>query len=240
MGQVGQGQPVRVEERHVEEKLAGCGDEKDGCAHAEFRYVEVEGGPEAARDRINAAIHEYLMSRSSDGRQSTPVQYAKGLLQEYEKARAEGRGPADSRWTLSKTVRVLRDAGPVFSLECESWSFTGGAHPLAGKTYLNFDPATGEKLTLASVLNEGTIPKLRAIAEKHFRTERGVAADADLSEAGFHFPDDRFALNDNYGIGTDSLMFYYAPYEIAPYVYGPTEIRIPFSEFRELLQDRMR
>jgi hypothetical protein len=33
--------PVRIEDRHIERKLPGCGDERDGCEHLELTYVEV-------------------------------------------------------------------------------------------------------------------------------------------------------------------------------------------------------
>ena len=240
VGQAALGQALHIEERHIEEKLPGCGNDKDGCAHAEFRYVEVADGPAGARDRINAEIREYLVARPRDDKKFTPEEYAKNFIQSYEKVRAEAKDAVEQRWALSKSVKVLRDTSPVFSVECESWSYTGGAHGLGGKTYLNFDPVSGEKITLAAILNEGAMANLRAVAERHFRAERKLAADADLTEAGFTFPDGRFALNDNYGIGTNALVFYYAPYEIAPYAMGATEVRVPFEEIRDLLKEGFR
>jgi hypothetical protein len=63
-----------------------------------------------------------------------------------------------------------------------------------------------------------------------------LADDADLKQAGFSFPGGNFALPENFGFASDGLIFYYNSYDIAPYYFGPTEVRIPYQEVRELLR----
>jgi hypothetical protein len=78
---------------------------------------------------------------------------------------------------------------------------------------------------LASILKEGALPRLIAIAEVHFRNERKLAATAKLEDEGFNFPGG-FALDDNYGFGEKTLVFF-NPYEIAPGSMGPQDVEIP-------------
>jgi hypothetical protein len=229
-------EPWRLEERHVDRKIPGCGNEKDGCAHAEFTYVEATGGPAAARERINAAIVAACLPTAGGANgKLTPEEAAQHFIDDYASARKEM--PLDERtWMLTKRARVLRNAAPIFGVECSEYSFTGGAHGLSGTSYLNLDPATGEPIKLASVLKDGAMARLTEIAEVHFRQGRKLSATGKLADAGFQFSGGRFALNDNYGFGETALLFYYQHYEISYYAMGSTLVEIPYAEIRDLIR----
>ena len=101
--------------------------------------------------------------------------YAQGFIKDYQES---PKLFADQRWFISKTVKVLRATPPVFGLGCWEESYTGGAHPYSATQYLNVDAETGERVTLAAVLNEGSMPRLTQIAEAHFREVRKLAPSA--------------------------------------------------------------
>ena len=217
-------QPVRTAPRHVSRVVPGCGDPKAGCSSATLDYVEVISGPAQARERINAAILAYLV----EDKKLTPLQYADDFNKQYQPV-------SDAQqWDLIENVAVLRAAPPVFSVECYREEYVGGAHPLHETKYLNFDAATGDPVKLASILKDGSMPALTAIAEKYFRKEKELGPTDDLS--GFTFPHGHFELNDNYGIGDKSLLFCFNEYEIDSYMSGPTRLEIPYSEIRGLLR----
>ncbi len=65
-----------------------------------------------------------------------------------------------------------------------------------------------------------------------------LAADADLGQAGFWFENNEFFLNDNFLITDSSLVFYYNNYEITAYAFGPTELIIPFSKIKSLVEEK--
>ncbi len=220
--------------RHIEQKVPGCGDPKDGCVHVDFTYIELDSGPAQVRERINAAIRDAVSSRP-DGFSITPESYASQFVEDYQKARRESPN-FDQRWTLSKTVKVSRDSPPAISLQYSEWSFTGGAHGNFATTYLNFDAATGEPLKLASIVNPGSMARLTAIAEVHFRKQRELAPDASLKAAGFWFPEGRFQLSPIFGLSEKDLIFQYNIYDVAPYSMGPTTVTIPLTEVRGLLR----
>ena len=221
-------EPVRVVNRHIDRKVPGCGDKKNGCVHVDFTWVEVVGGPAAARARINAAIVGFI----ANSPKTTPESSAQDFIHDSASAGEDSPSP----FLLTRWVKVLRSAAPVFSLECSEYSYTGGAHGLSGTQYLNFDPVTGEPVTLASIPKDGAMAQLTAIAEVHFRKERKLAATAKLEDEGFTFPGGRFALNDNYGFGEKALLFFFNPYEIGPHSMGTTLVEIPYAEIRSLIR----
>jgi hypothetical protein len=226
-------EPLRFETRHVEEKIAGCGDARKGCAHAELTYVEAVSGPAGVRERINAGIRKFIVSPQGDGVKPTdaPEEFAKDFLRDWKKEEKESR-----QWLLERSMKVLRAMPPVVSLECDSSEYEGGAHPTGATTFLNFDAATGEVVKLPFILRDGAVPRLTAIAEAHFRKQRQLAPDADLKEAGFSFHDNKFQLNGNFGLTDKVLVFEYIRYEIAPGSMGATRIEIPLAEIRDLLK----
>jgi hypothetical protein len=223
------------ESRHIERMIPGCGDAKDGCVHVEFAYVELVSGPEDVREKINAAIRDAIVSRPRDDLKLAPAEYADHFVAGYEEVRRETKD-FQQRWTLSKSVKVSRAAPPAISLEYSEWSYTGGAHGNSFTTYLNFDAATGEPLKLAAIVNPGSIPRLTAIVEAHFRKQRELAPDADLKEGGFWFPDGRFQLSPIFGLSEKDLIFQYNAYDVASYAMGPTTVTIPLTEIRALLR----
>lgn len=232
-------EPWRFVPRHIDEKVAGCDDPKDGCAHAEFTYVEAVGGPVAARERVNKVIRDYVVSRPGDDLVLTPAEYAKHFVADYEQVKRQEKDFLQ-RWTLSKTLKVIRTAPPVLCVEYSEWSYLGGTHGNGGTSYLVFDAVTGARTELTAIVKPGALARLTAIAEAHFRTERKLAPSADLKEAGFWFEDRRFKLNENFGVSEKELRFHYNAYEIGPYTMGETDIAIPFSEIRDLLRPEIR
>jgi hypothetical protein len=144
--------------------------------------------------------------------------------------------PSGSPWTLFRSVKVLRSAAPVFSLRCDEYVFSGGAHGADDTRYLNFDPATGQVIKLSAVLKDGSMARLTAIAEVHFRQERKLSPTANVEDENFTFPGGHFTLNDNYGFGEKALLFFFNNYEIADHAHGTTLVEIPYAEIRDLIR----
>jgi hypothetical protein len=133
---------------------------------------------------------------------------------------------------LDLWVKVLRNAAPVFSLECGR-SHSEGGRSMQEQHYLNMEPVTGEPTKLASILREGAMARLTAIAEVHFRQKRKLAATAKLEDAGFG----GFELNDNYGFSEKALYFFFNNYELgASHAMGSTSVEIPYVEIRDLIR----
>ncbi len=226
-------QPLRFESRHIEEIVPGCGDTKDGCAHANFTYVEAVSGPKIVRERINEAIRGYLMSLPRNGLKLTLEEYAKEWVRGYEQSQREKPKPGEglfSGWTLSESVELLSMTPSIVTLERFRHYQVVGSHLRDDTSAMTFDALTGESVRLSSVLKEGALPRLNAIGEAHFLGAHGMALAAKLKEAGTLW----FQLT-NFGLGQEELFFYFDAYTVPPWE-GSTKIGIPLAEVRDLLQ----
>ncbi len=232
-----QNSPTKFEMVHFARNYP-CGPRgKATCLSVEVDYPAIVAAPTAAaQSQINATIQQHLFS-TSDG--SAGPTTGEALAVELESGyRDLQRQNPDYRtpWFDHRSAAVLLNTLTVFSIQIRMDQFTGGAHPNSVRTYYNLRPSTGEALSLEDVLKPGVLPQLAAIAEKHFREARKLAANADLKQAGFTFEDDKFALTQNFALTPDGFVFYYNSYEVAPYYFGPTEAKIPYSETRDLLR----
>ncbi|NJM64564.1 MAG: DUF3298 and DUF4163 domain-containing protein [Acaryochloris sp. RU_4_1] len=158
------------------------------------------------------------------------------FIQQYRSAIREF--PQQGVWADEKQVDVISNRANLLSLQYSHYWYTGGAHPNSSRTYWNFNPQTGKPIRLSDLLVKGYAPKLNTIAEKHFRQVRKLAANESLNRAGFWFEKDQFQVNTNFVISPQGLIFFFNPYEIAPYASGSTEIQIPYTEFQNLIKDK--
>jgi hypothetical protein len=228
--------PARFQPRHILKTVPGCAS-PEACTYIDLSFVELVSGTPELRKRVDGAILRYILSRPNGDRRAaqTPEQYADEFLKDFLALKKNGE-TGDQTWSIDKSVTPLRTSGPILSLECSESAFVGGAHGSAATTYLNLDAVTGAPRKLADLLKPNSVPALTRIAEKYFREARELSPTADLEKEGFSFEAGRFHLNENFGLDGTHLYFTYNQYEIAPYVMGPTEVKIPLAEIRHLLR----
>lgn len=229
---------IQYQTVHFTRSYPGCGPRgKEQCLSVQVDYPGIVSAPTpAVQSQINTTIQQHLFE-AEDG---TPgPSSGEALAVELEDGyRDLQRHSPDYRtpWFDHRNAAVLLNNTAVFSVQMRTEQFTGGAHPNSYRVYLNFRPQTGELLNLGAILKQGGGAQLTAIAEKHFREARKLAPDADLRKAGFDFKDGNFVLTENFGLTPDALLFYYNNYDIAAYYFGPTEVKIPYSEIRDVLR----
>ena len=245
--------PPAFELRTVERKQGDCAAEESPCAHFLARFPVVTAGVRSpVREAVNGAIAS-LVARAGgliapadgeereEGGEQAPAtledavkEFFSGWSQNREEL-PEDAPAAYSRWVDERRMEVIHADARVLSVELTLYAFTGGAHPNTFVELQSYDLATGEPLALADLLTAGAAPRLQALGERLFRREWEIAEGESLEEAGFWFEDDRFELTDNFAVTGKGLVFVYNPYEVAPYVFGPTRITVPWSELRGLL-----
>jgi hypothetical protein len=118
----------------------------------------------------------------------------------------------------------------VASLAVTEAGFLGGAHPNSTTRFASFDVRSGRTLTRWDLLREDARDSLDAAGERAFRRVRKLAPDADLAAAGFWFEGGRFKLNENFAVSPTGLLFFFNPYEVAPYALGATSLSLPWAE----------
>ncbi|MBI3037952.1 DUF3298 domain-containing protein [bacterium] len=90
-------------------------------------------------------------------------------------------------------------------------------------------------LFLASIVGAQEDPR-GTLNEYDPNLETEKPADAQVKDSGFTFPKNEFALNENFLVSKDGLLFFFNSYEIAPYALGPTQILLPWRYIKTLVK----
>lgn len=136
---------------------------------------------------------------------------------------------------MRRTAEVTFSSRRLLTVEIRRDEYHGGAEPESSREFLNLSPADGRALELASLLEPGGAEDLKKLAEWRFRQQRQIPGDTRLSEAGFAFADDVFALPRHWGFTAGGLVLHYNPGEVAPPRLGATTILAPWNELRGIV-----
>lgn len=217
----------------------GCdGVRDDNCAKIKIEFPRITSFEnEMVKERINNSVSNLFSQDLLGGTKSDDMEtMMRMFIEEYEAFTKEF-PEAYLSWFIERTGEVKLNKGNIFSIDYMDYSFTGGAHPNTYVTFKNFDLSNGEQITLDQIIAAGKKNELTAIAEAEFRKLKELTSRADLGQAGFWFENNTFYLNENFLIKDSSLVFYYNNYEITAYAFGPTELEIPYSKIRNLINE---
>ena len=113
----------------------------------------------------------------------------------------------------------------------EGYEYTGGVHGMPFREYFVFDMESGERLTLAEIV-ENPVEELQQMVGTAFRKL------AEETNFAFEAPEDlEFVVADSvsyespFFLTEEGIAFYYTPYEIAPYAAGFPQVVIPYEKF---------
>lgn len=209
-----------------------------GCAKIILEYPEIKSSfTSTVKDSFDIFILNTLLGNYSQQRGNKSLdEMADYFLKDYEGTRSEF-PDYGIPWEVNNIISVNYNANSIVSFQSEFDHFTGGAHGNSEKYFMNFNSLDGKKLNLSDLLVANYETELNRVAEKIFRMEKELSTEANLEEAGFWFKEGKFSLNENFGIKNDGLSFYFNSYEIAPYSMGPTEIKIPYAEIKNLIKE---
>jgi len=123
-------------------------------------------------------------------------------------------------------------SGKVLSLAVETYRYSGGAHGMARKDFYVLDTQAGKRLTLKDLFKSKADYKALINQEIERQIEAGEKMYFE-GDMGFQSISDNhpFYLQDN------NIVFFFGEYEIAPYVAGMPEFKIPVDILQEGLSD---
>lgn len=235
----GNSEETKIKFRMVkfEKKIGECDSTASGCAAIILEYPEISRAfSSAVKDSISSHILKiFLSAYSGDTTVKSLNELAESFGSNFINYKSEYSG-AEQSWEIQGTVSVIYNNHSIISLQTDLYSYTGGAHPNSQTYYSNFNSKDGRRIFLSDILIKNFEDKLNAAAEKIFRENNKLEPNQNLEEAGYWFTGGKFYLNENFGIKTDGLAFYFNSYEIAPYSMGPTEILIPYSHIINLVK----
>lgn len=218
----------------------GCDSVKnESCAEIKIEFPQIKF-PEnkVVQDKINQSISTLF---SQDILGSTESQnfdsLMNGFIQDYVSFKKEFPDSPQS-WSIERTGEVKLNKGNIFSIDYTEYAYTGGAHPNSFVSFKNFNLSNGEEISLDELIPADKQEELTTIAEQDFRKLKQLKPNDDLGKAGYWFEDNKFSLNDNFLITDSALVFYYNNYEITAYAFGPTELTVPYSQIKSLINNK--
>lgn len=231
---------LTYEIRTYEARSQRCVKPDSLCAVASFKYPLFSGDAfRALSDSLRADVISMAAAEGDpDLRARSLEEAAKNFTGTFDEAIAVASRdsiPFSQTWSLEIKTEVLRQTPTWVSVAHNFYVYSGGAHPNHATRYVNYDRATGHRLTLADLFQPDFEKTLTGIAERHFRQQEGLKPGQSLKEDYF-FENGTFRLNDNFTLTATGLKFLYNPYEIKPYAAGETELEVPFSELEGILK----
>lgn len=218
---------------------AGCDSLiNDSCAKIKIEFPQItEFNNTDVKNKINQSIESlFSMNENADPDSINFDEEMNDFISNYEEFTNEF-PESFQAWFIEKTGDVKLNRGNIFSIDYMEYSYTGGAHANSMIEFKNYNLSNGDEITLDEIIQPDKQDDLTKIGENEFRKVKELSAEADLGQAGFWFENNEFYLNDNFLITDSSLVFYYNNYEITAYAYGPTELIIPFSKIKSLVDD---
>ena len=195
---------------------------------------------------IDRAINETVVQQLFDMQNLTVQQAADSFTNRYTREYqtnlaplyAQDRSDESKRqwyeyhYAVTTHTQAGRDDIVVYIADVDYYE--GGAHGITQQLVMNFDPDTGEQLTLKKVFVPGAETRLTELLLQRLMDMHDVNSVEALRAKDFLYSMDMFP-SENFIMGTDELTFIYNIYEIAPYAAGRTEITLPYSDVKELM-----
>lgn len=148
----------------------------------------------------------------------------------------------DRRYTLDITYKKY--VSPVASSYVyQLFTDTLGAHPNSYYRTFAFSSKTGDALRLEDLFMPSTdyLTVLSTLSREKLKKQMeaigGVEPDKDMLEAGTTPDADNFQ---NFYFDGEDFVLIFPPYQVAPYVYGVQEVRIPTGELTQILRSEYR
>ena len=181
--------------------------------------VQIPGQPEAEA-AVNARLQEYDINA--------------------ENVAADMRTSTYQSWYKMQLIDAYA-GGCAGSVLMSDSTYYGGAHPFHAEFGDNFDLETGEKLTLAGMLNPQNPAARESLKSLMLEYMNGWdGADALRQYAPFEENAER-SLNGEAGgfqLTADGLRIFYYQYEIGPYVAGMPDYTIPWNRLAGIINSR--
>lgn len=176
---------------------------------------------EGEKADIPAAVQHYIDVTLEDYRSTN--------LPLYQCVLDEGLDGAILSWEDQVSGYFAGRRGDIISYDVYAYSFTGGAHGLAGDYVMNFNIKDGTLVSEADFFVPGYQEELAGLLSAHLRD---AMPDEDSYNALFVKD---IEPNGNFRVSDDGVTYIYGPYEIGPYYLGSIEVTLPWAELGSLV-----
>lgn len=206
-------------------------DTTDDCPVVSLNYL-ISKAPEPFATKFNETIRKRLLTLLEIGGDNSFVEHSniEKAIQTYfyEYQQLKKIFPEMPAYEINVVDSISFQNDTLVSLMSNVYTYSGGAHGYQSVTFLNFKPS-GVCYRNDELFSD--MDSITHIAEQYFRKKEHI--EGLLSENGYWFEQDQFALSKNIGFEKDSLILYYNPYEITSYSEGAKIIKIPLDRIQK-------
>lgn len=208
-------------------------------SHFKLSYPEITDEiPEEALSNINAHIAGFILDSEKPIKEFPNIQkQAEKLFNEYDEAYREY--SRTSTWLVDKNIKIVSKVGSLICLEFTESSYKGGAHPNSYTFYKTFDLIDGREVSMYELIDSTQIAALNTLRLDVLKEQKDdILPGENWKEFMFDeaFEENgEFYTNKNLRIGKDTFSFYYNSYDIAPYAFGPTDLKISIDQVKPYL-----
>lgn len=211
--------PVEVRQIVSEQRPAGCPEQDDGCP-----LVNIDTQLFADEPALNALIDQRLRKMTVNSPDAEVPATLEGYQQDFLR-------DAERGWSSYLQAKLRDQHGALLVVELSSYLYTGGAHGMPGRGFINYDRDQDRELELADILLPGKEGAFwRAAAQAH---QRWLVANQHDVAFSRQWPFQRTA---NVALLSDKVLLKYDVYSIAPYSSGHPELEIPYQELATILK----
>ena len=205
---------------------------------ADVNYFQIE-----SKDEIAQMINSIVLSEYKESKEEIPAKpnqllslYFYMQVEELKEMIAEIGETAALPYEVNYAANVALNNDSLFTFEMRNYSYTGGAHGNRSIVFSNYSLKTNQLIRLTDLFSEQEIIVLNKMGEKSFRESLKIEEAKSLGELGYSFVGG-FKLPNNFLLQSDSIKFYFAPYEIGPYSLGDAEFSISYVAIKEALPE---
>lgn len=141
--------------------------------------------------------------------------------------------PASATWFLYASYEEYRFSEDVVSFVYTVSDYTGGAHPNRYFQSFTFDLANADIVTLDDVLTDDALATISPLVQADLIAQQTDFADEEWITRGTGEEPANYSA---FALSEDSLIFFFAPYQVAAYAAGDFSVSIPLSEINAVLK----
>lgn len=138
-------------------------------------------------------------------------------------------------WEMLATSTINMNREGLLVYRVDQYGYTGGAHGMGVSRFLVFDTDAMKQLSLEDIFTDGFEDELGRLLEKEYRARYFIGDEEALTEAGLF--DDHIFPSENFFLTSNGMVFFYNPYELAPYSMGSISISLHKNEILHLLKE---
>ncbi len=142
-------------------------------------------------------------------------------------------------YLYSITYSPMRIDGRVLSLFGNHVVYNGAFHPDRTCVAANYDLQTGEPLSLADIMDpQGSLETIcKLVLDVLSKQETALSLDPGYEQVVQQRFKTDISHDESWYFSDDALCFYFAPYEIAPYITGVVHAEVPYSSLKNIIKD---